>query len=160
MGGTPPEDKEEGIEGLGELFKAMAKFRDENDLDPQFPLEISEVKTKGFGIKKGIGADMGDWVAVRPCAKECEGKTFLGIYLGDIAIGATSFVEKATQALVVVPHSNPAIYIPDLKRVVFGCESWWGKIDSPEDLQQITDQDIQNIWYVKALKEMSEKEEE
>lgn len=114
---------------MGELFKAMAKFREEYDLDPTFPLEISEIRTKG-----------------------------LGIYLGDIPIGATAMLEKATQALMITPHSNPAIYIPDLKRVVFGCESWWGTIEGPEDLKKITDQDIQDLWYVKALKEMQEED--
>jgi hypothetical protein len=46
---------------------------------------------------------------------------------------------------------NPAIWVPDLKRIVFGMESWWGVIDNPDDLKQITDADIQNVWYVKAL---------
>jgi hypothetical protein len=38
-----------------------------------------------------------------------------------------------------------------------GYESWWGQINSPEELKAITDVDIQNVWYVKALKEMAEK---
>lgn len=52
------------------------------------------------------------------------------------------------------------IFVPDLMKVVLGVESWWDTIDKPEDLKQITDVDIQNVWYVKALKEMAQKQKE
>lgn len=41
-----------------------------------------------------------------------------------------------------------------------GYESWWGFIKTVEDFQEITDEDISNVWYVKALKELSEQEQE
>ena len=46
---------------------------------------------------------------------------------------------------------NPAIWVPDLKKIVFGMESWWGVLRSRTISKQITDADIQNVWYVKAL---------
>ena len=49
---------------------------------------------------------------------------------------------------------NPVIFIPDLMRVVLGIESWWVVIKKPKDLKKITDADIQNVWYAKALKSM------
>lgn len=54
-------------------------------------------------------------------------------------------------------YHNPAFYVPSLKRVVFGCESWWGHIDGPDALKQITDEVIDGVWYVQALKSLSEK---
>ncbi len=54
---------------------------------------------------------------------------------------------------------NPAIFVFDLKKVIYGYESWWGEIKSEEDFRKITDLDINNLWYVKALKELLKKEE-
>ena len=49
---------------------------------------------------------------------------------------------------------NPAIYVPELGKIIFGMESWWGIIESPEELKDISDDDISNTWYVKLLQEM------
>lgn len=90
------------------------------------------------------------WVAIRPVD---ESKTYLGILLGDIATEAGVSLHVATGILSIhVGHPNPAILVPDLGRVIFGMESWWGILEKPEDLKQISDQDISNIWYVRALK--------
>jgi hypothetical protein len=48
--------------------------------------------------------------------------------------------------------------VPDLARVVMGWESWWGEIRTPDDLRQITNADVENVWYVKALKTLSEQQ--
>jgi len=151
------QEEEKAKTDLSELFAAMDKFREEKDCDPDFPLEITSVISHGFGVKpKGIGASMGDWVSIRPCDEKYEKKTFLGIYLGEIPIRAQFYLDKETKGLEIVPEHNPAIYIPDLKKIIFGCESWWGKVNSPEDLRKITDIDIEDLWYVKALKEMED----
>lgn len=39
-------------------------------------------------------------------------------------------------------------------------ESWWALIKGPEHLKEITDGDIQSVWYVQALKAMTEAESE
>lgn len=66
-------------------------------------------------------------VRISPCGDEYKGKTYDGILLGDIALsfGATISNKKLT-----VEHSfyNPAIYVPELKKVIFGCESWWSRV--------------------------------
>jgi hypothetical protein len=107
------------------------------------------------GLPGLSGAPVGSWVSVRPCGEEYGGKTYLGIYLGDLAVNPVIFL-KEDQTLEVMMHQNPAMYVPDLKEVIWGMGSWWGRIDSPEGLRKITDADIENIWYVKALKELSE----
>ena len=52
--------------------------------------------------------------------------------------------------------TNPAIFVPELKKIIYGCESWWGTINNQDDLSDlnISDDDIQNTWYVKLLHEM------
>jgi hypothetical protein len=135
----------------------------------KFPITVHKIE---FRIDKPFtkpdmfsGAKVGDWVSVRPCAKECEGKTFIGIFLGGmpIHVGAsysskTKKGKERKKKILEFYHTgdNPTMYVPDLKRVVFGYESWWGAIKSENDLRQITDKDISNVWYVKALKALSE----
>ena len=100
---------------------------------------------------------IGGPVAIRPCFDETKGKTFLGFYLGDVAVGVSVSFNQETEILTVMKGAgNPAIWVPDLGKVVMGYESWWGVIKSPEDMKQITDTDINSVWYVKALKEISE----
>lgn len=98
----------------------------------------------------------GTWVAVRPCDDECAGKTYLGMYLGDAATAAGVSFNHATGVLEVgLGYHNPAIWVFDLKRIVYGMGSWWGPIKWPEDLRQITNVDVNSVWYVRALQELS-----
>jgi hypothetical protein len=102
-----------------------------------------------------FGGKAGSWVAVRPVGHE---KTYLGVLLGDYHPPAVTFYPETGTLKVVKSMGNPAMWVPDLNRVIMGWGSWWGTIDKPEDLHQITDADIQNVWYVQALKALSEKE--
>jgi hypothetical protein len=47
--------------------------------------------------------------------------------------------------------TNPAMYVFSLKKVILGVSSWWQRIKKPEDLKQITEEDINSVWYVQAL---------
>lgn len=95
-----------------------------------------------------------NFVAVRIAGEK---ETHLGLYIGDLALGASIMFHKSSGVLTLgMGFHNPAIYVPKLQRIVFGCESWWGAIKSEADLKQITDADIDNLWYVKALKSLDE----
>lgn len=100
------------------------------------------------------GGEVGYPVSIRPCADEYEGKTYLGFFLGYIATSIQSETKTDGIALYFSCY-NPAIFVPDLNKVIFGYESFWGKIDSPEALREITDETIGNIWYVKGLRAMA-----
>jgi hypothetical protein len=91
----------------------------------------------------------GIFVRVRPCAEQHGGKTFLGIYIGDLS--ARGYGDDGKLKEKPYMH-NPCIWVPNLKEYIFGFESWWGEIKSEDDLKQITDADIDNVWYVRALK--------
>lgn len=95
----------------------------------------------------------GKFVKVKPCGQEYEGKTYLGIMIGEIALGSSVTIENDKISCWWSGY-NPAILIPEKKTVVYGAESWWGKIKSEADLKEITDIDIENVWYVKALKSL------
>ncbi len=127
----------------------------------EFPITV-----EGFDVRPAATAlcpqsftgDCGDWVSIRPCADEHDGKTFLGILLGDLAREPVAIYNTETRQVTLdFGSKNPAIYIPDLKQIIMGFESWWSTIKSPEDLRKISDQDIENVWYVRALKELMQK---
>ena len=125
-----------------------------------FKFLVAASDVKDFVHPKGIpynadcfisGASCGDLVSVRPCDDEYEGKTFLGIFIGEIALGTMGTI-KENEITCSFCHTNPAIFVPAIKKVIFGCGSWWGKINSEEDFKQITDDTIDNTWYVQMLK--------
>lgn len=125
----------------------------------EFPIEVSDIEfdTWDKPIRDCLwGGKMGSFVSIRPCGEEHEGKTFLGVLLGEVPVSQGVNYSKKTKKMEVYQIGNPAIYVPDLQKVIFGNESWWGTIDSPEKLREITKEDINNVWYVQALKALSE----
>lgn len=131
----------------------------------EFPVQVNGIRwadpSSPVIREKGFLTKCGDMVAVRPCAEEYENKTFLGILLGDVALNVNvSWDEEKSELVLDRGHYNPIIFIPDRNAIVYGCGSWWGRIKSEEQLKQITDEDIQNIWYVKALQQLAKDEDE
>lgn len=121
----------------------------------EYPIEVSKIN---FANVKAQNAKSGILVRIRPCEDKYEGKTYLGLYLGDLATRATAEHSPKTKELNINFVTNPAIFVFDLKKIIFGYESWWGIIESEEELKKITDQDIDNIWYVKALNALNQAE--
>ena len=147
-------------EEKGDFFATGAfEFKDNYVCDKfdsmfiEYPIEVSKIKTnnKIEGIRD---AEIGRFTKVRPCGKEYEGKTYLGIYLGDLPIGNQISHNKLTGELSVAFETNPANFVFGLNKIIFGNASWWGIIKTEEELKNITDKDIENVWYVKALKQL------
>jgi len=122
-----------------------------------FPIEVQDItydQDSPYWKASGVltRAKCGDMVAVRPCAEEHEGKTFLGIYLGEVPLSlGVRYDPEEKELLVTRGRYNPAIFVPELDDIVLGAESWWGQIESEDQLREITDDDIENVWYVRAL---------
>lgn len=127
----------------------------------EYPITVKEI-TYGeardtLRQERFMGHECGDMVRIRPCAKEHGDKTYLGIMLGDMALSQMAHYNEEAQTIKISKAMyNPAIYVPDLKKVIYGMESWWGKIKSEADLKKITDLDIGNVWYVKAIEQLAE----
>jgi hypothetical protein len=100
----------------------------------------------------------GSYVSIRPANDD---RTYLGIYLGDMPIGVAGIQRKGEEDTIMLSRTqpNPCIFIPQLEQLFYGMESWWGEIKVPEDLHQITDADIESVWYVQALKSLLAKEQ-
>lgn len=103
---------------------------------------------------------IGDLCAVRPVTDNPENKSYLGVYLGDLPTGVMHYIkEDELIPTIGAFNRNPAIYCFELKRVVMGYESWWTKLDRVEDFKEITNADIDSVWYVQILKAMAAKDE-
>jgi hypothetical protein len=106
--------------------------------------------------KRGCGTP----VKIRPCKEECGNKTYFGILLGEMALSIGHTIDDNGNVLAKRLNYNPAIFVPELNDIIYGCESWWGKIKSEEELKElITDETIKNVWYVKLLNQLDKKEE-
>lgn len=155
----PEEKKNELSNKLTDLYATVHNFVH----NMQFHVKAAKVKecihnTKEKPFIDAWSADNGDLVQIRPCNKEYGDKTYLGILLGMAAL--SSYIEiKEDKFESHFSAYNPAIFVPELKKIIYGCESWWGKIKSVEELTQITNKDIENVWYVKLLKGMLEEKE-
>jgi len=149
-------------EGLGLLISKLAKSIKEDEGkftfqdEIKFPITVTKISFNsglpGFGKH-----DIGTCVAVRPVAEEYQDKTYLGIYLGDLLAPMPSYalVNATNELKVIIGRYNPAMFVPDISKVIWGYESWWGPIKNAGHLHKITDEDISNVWYVKALKQLS-----
>lgn len=61
---------------------------------------------------------------------------------------------KATNSGNTTVMQNPGIFVPELREIVYGCGSWWREIKSVDELKAITDEDIENTWYVQLLQDV------
>lgn len=121
----------------------------------EFPLtidniDVQPIKTESWSAKTG------DFVAVRPCGKEYGGKTYFGIFISNLPIQSTVSFNEETRTLRVSTIDNPAMLVPELNKIIYGCGSWWHKIRSEKDLREITDGDINDTWYVKMAHQLME----
>lgn len=124
----------------------------------EFPITVNQINTdSGYDYYK---EKVGKLVKIRPCAEEYENKTYLGLFLGSLPTGTPSVsYNRNTQELNVRPMNNPAVFVFDLNKIIYGYESFWGFIENPEEVKEITDDDIDNIWYMKLLRKMNSDEE-
>jgi hypothetical protein len=122
----------------------------------EYPLTINGIEySKDTGI-----TGTPKLVKIRPCDEKYNNKTYLGLLIGEVPVTPFVTLENDTKKLKVSMMRNPAIYVFETKEIVYGCESWWSPLESLDDLSDISDEDIDNVWYVKLLKEMQKKEGE
>lgn len=120
----------------------------------EYPITVNDIEISPIDFR-GLGHMQGSLVAVRPCGDEYGKKTYLGFYLGDLPLQNTISFNEEKGILKVGTHNNPAMFVPELGRIIWGCGSWWHEIKSMDELREITDDDINNVWYVKMAKHLS-----
>lgn len=138
---------------LFELFKSL-----------NWQLALNSYKKLNINNDKPMletGNKCGTPVKIKPCNEEKYGKkTYFGILIGSMAQSISAGIDKEGNLDIYPVMHNPAIFVPELGTVIYGCESWWGKIEKEEDLKKlITDETIKNVWYIKLLTGMGKKDE-
>lgn len=118
----------------------------------KYPIMVKKIENKKIDYFKFKGSPL---CVIRPCGKEYVNKSFIGIYLGELPISITTTYNQETKKLTNDTMPNPAIYVPELEKIIFGCESWWERIESMEDFKSITDENINNTWYMKLLEQLA-----
>lgn len=113
----------------------------------QYPLTINDIETVPI-----INDCECCLCEIKPCNEKYEDKSFIGIFFGYLPIMINSSYNKKTGILTNYPVNNPAIFVPELNKIIYGCESFWRKIEKVEDFEGITQEDIENTWYIKLLK--------
>lgn len=116
----------------------------------EYPIQVAKIDQKPITYGDGLYASK----IGKPAKVRVGNKTYLGLFLGDLP-DATHIRYNESDGVLTVDHTtNPAMFVPELNRIVFGHESWWSVIESPEEFKEITDEDIENTWYVKMAKAM------
>lgn len=122
----------------------------------EYPIQVNAIESEK--LEGMMMYASGCLVRIKPCAKKYEGKTYLGLYLGDQPRIPSVSYDEDKKVLTVRAVNYPAIYVFALKEIIFGNESWWCKINSPEDMKDISEEEINNTWYMKLLKAMCKEE--
>lgn len=128
----------------------------------EFPIKVKNIKVDEFSNPFDCPClsqeSIGKFVAIRPCIEEYKDRTYLGLFLGCAVVTLDINYDSNNEELNIESGmGNPAIYVFDLKKIIFGYQSWWGKIKSEEELKKITNNDINDVWYIKALKQLGGK---
>lgn len=150
------EISESDVEYSDEAYEFKGNFICENFKSRyiEYPIEVSKINLDNdmSGFRDNY---RGKFVKIRPCGEKYKNRTYLGIYLGDLPKGYRITHDSDTKELNVSFDTNPAIFVFDLNEIIYGYQSWWGFIKNENDLKNITDIDIDNVCYVKALKELN-----
>lgn len=141
------EDDPKGI--LARLYRTLSTI---NSLFKAQNIKSVKHPEEKILIPRDVGV-----VKVRPCKEEYKDKTYIGIMIGDFATGSGFRVNDESIELTWGAH-NPAIYVPEINKLIFGYESWWSKITDMNEIKDITDKDIDDTWYVQLLKVQIEKQ--
>lgn len=82
----------------------------------EYPVEVSKINNNA-SVKRYENEDIGKFVRILPCGNEYKGKTYLGLYLGDLPIGNSITYNEKTKELNVNFVTNPAIFVFELKKL-------------------------------------------
>lgn len=118
----------------------------------EYPVTINGIENKEIDTT-GLGHTVGCLCEIRPCDEQYQNKSYLGIYLGELPISIISSLDN-NGILTNSALTNPAVFVPALKKIIYGCESWWREIKDINDFKNISDEDIENQWYVQLLRQL------
>ena len=120
----------------------------------EFPIKVNKIQNNPIE-KASFTADEGSIVEIRPCGDEYDGKSYMGFFLGELPISIFNTYDSKSKVLTNSTINNPAIFVPALGKIIYGCESWWKLIENVDELEKLAKEDINNARYEKMLKSIS-----
>ena len=123
----------------------------------EYPITVNKIDVRPIKFDSWH-CPTGTLVAVRPCGEEYGGKTYLGFFLGDLPTMVWPTFNSETGIISVDTIGNPAMFVPELGKIIWGAGSWWHEIKTEKDFRQISDSDIEGTWYVQLAKAMFSKQ--
>lgn len=139
---------------LAHKFKSNFICDDYRSFYIEYPIEVSKINIEN-NRDSYKEEDIGKYVRVSPCGEKYNGQTFIGIYLGSLPVGHHITHNSETKELEIRHRNNSAMFVPEINKIIYGHESFWNILTNIEDFKEITKKDIENVWYLKALKSIS-----
>lgn len=101
----------------------------------EYPCTINRIENKKIPSNQECleFAKIGSFVWIEPCGEEYQDKKYIGILLGNLPIFINTTLDK-NQVLNNHCVMNPAIFVPELNKIIYGCESWWCVIQNTKHL--------------------------
>lgn len=139
-----------------EYAQACPHFKHKNI---QYPITVNKLDLQEYEYNQSRAHcdDIGKLCIIRLCEDEYKDKTFVGIFLGDLPMAPYIKYNEETHILKFNSMTHPAIFVPELKKIIFGAESWWSIINDESDFKDISDETINSQWYMFMLKEIAKK---
>lgn len=118
----------------------------------EYPIVVDKIDTSAFDKLYDYSyCKPGTLVSIRTVGEDK--KTYFGISIGDLPLNPSVFYNSDSKTLRFGVQSNPAFFVPDLNKVVFGAESFWCKIEDMDHFKEITDSSIKSQWYMKLAED-------
>lgn len=132
------------IDGTGHDCRGCKSFEDTRI---RYPLTISGIESEGMeGI---VSRERPGGLALVWFMEGDEKMTELGIVLGDLAVEPLVSYDGETGMLSIRELGNPAIFVPSVRRIVWGMESWWHET-TIEDVARVFGDDDRRVALARA----------
>lgn len=94
------------------------------DTQIRYPLTITGIDVKGFG-EDGPSLTRPNTLVLVSFIEGEDKRLCMGILVGDLPLVPLVSHSEDSGRLTVNAMRNPAIFVPAVGRIVWGCESWW-----------------------------------
>lgn len=101
----------------------------------RYPLTVTDIEMEDF-LSLASSLDEPGTPVIARFMEDGKPMTSLGFFLGDFVISPVVSYDKEDGVLSVKGLRNPAMFVPSVGRVVWGCESWW-HVTNEEDLRRL-----------------------
>lgn len=116
----------------------------------RYPLTVSGIDVEELDDAMVAGRDAPGTIVLVSFLEGDEKLRRMGILVGNLPVAPIVSYDKDDGTLSVRPLTNPAIFVPSVGRIVWGCESWWHPT-TLDDLEQVVGDDPWQMGIARAM---------